>query len=129
VATDDQGNIRNLTDYRQITGPGSEDRLKSGGGGGTFDGMEARVAKLEAVGEHIQKDIAEIKTDVREFRTGIGSLNVSTGTLSERVTHLPSKGFIVVGLLAALSVIAGLVTFQGSIQNLIKLPQTSQHPR
>jgi hypothetical protein len=48
--------------------------LKSGGGGGTSDGMEARVAKLEASVEHIQKDIAEIKGDVREFRSGIGAL-------------------------------------------------------
>jgi hypothetical protein len=126
----EQDNIRRISDYQQKSDiSGSKPALHSGGGGGTSDGMEARVAKLEAVVEHIQKDIAEIKTDVREFRTGIGSLNVSTGTLSERVTHLPSKGFIVVALLAALTVIAGLVTFQGSIQNLIKLPPTSQHPR
>jgi hypothetical protein len=39
--------------------------LKSGDGGGTYDGMEARVAKLEAVVEHIQKDTAEIKTELR----------------------------------------------------------------
>jgi hypothetical protein len=41
-------------------------------GGGTSGGMEPRIAKLEALAEHIQKDIAEIKTDVREFRSGIG---------------------------------------------------------
>jgi hypothetical protein len=30
--------------------------------------LEARVAKLEAAVEHIQRDIGEIKTDVRTIR-------------------------------------------------------------
>ncbi len=30
--------------------------------------LEARVAKLEAVVEHIQQDASEIKQDVREMR-------------------------------------------------------------
>jgi hypothetical protein len=42
--------------------------LNQGGGGGTFNGMEARVAKLEAAVEHIQRDTGEIKTDVRSVR-------------------------------------------------------------
>lgn len=48
-------------------------RLKSGSGDGTFDGMEPRVAKLEANVEHIQKDIAEIKTDIRGLRDSLWS--------------------------------------------------------
>jgi hypothetical protein len=115
-------NVRHIRDYQQnpaIEGPSAT--LNSSGGGGTFDGMEPRVAKLEAAVEHIQKDIAEIKTDVREFRTSIGSLNVSTGTLTERVAHLPSKGFIVLALLATLAIVAALITFQGNIQTLLKL--------
>jgi hypothetical protein len=42
--------------------------LHGGGGGGTFDGMEPRVAKLEAAIEHIQRDTTDIKTDVRTLR-------------------------------------------------------------
>jgi len=42
-------------------------RLQIYGGGGTFDGMEARVAKLEASVKHIEKDVAEIKTDIRDM--------------------------------------------------------------
>ncbi len=33
------------------------------------DGMESRVAKLEASVEYIQKDIGEIKLDIRELRS------------------------------------------------------------
>lgn len=40
-------NLSILDDYR--------DALKKGGGGGTFDGMEARIAKLQAQHEALDK--------------------------------------------------------------------------
>lgn len=43
--------------------------LQHGGGGGTFNGMEARVAKLEAGIDHIQRDIADVKVDMRGLRS------------------------------------------------------------
>lgn len=42
--------------------------LRSGDGGDRFDPMEARVAKLEAAVEHIQRDTTDIKTDLRGMR-------------------------------------------------------------
>lgn len=56
--------------------------LTSGGGGGIFNGMEARVAKLESdVGyikdniSDIKKDVAEIKRDARtDFRLLFGAI-------------------------------------------------------
>ncbi|WP_374309841.1 hypothetical protein [Methylocella sp.] len=48
--------------------------MKSGGGGGTFDGMEARVAVLENSVQHIRDDIAEVRKDVREIRGDIAGL-------------------------------------------------------
>lgn len=42
--------------------------LKSGDGGGTFEGMEARVAKLEALSETVARELGDLKTDVRELR-------------------------------------------------------------
>ena len=49
------------------------DPLRHGGGGGHNGGMEARVAKLEAVLEHVQTDIADIKQDLRDFRKSVDS--------------------------------------------------------
>lgn len=37
-------------------------------GGGSGDGMEPRVAKLESDVGHIQSDIRDIKQDIREMR-------------------------------------------------------------
>ena len=42
--------------------------LKSGDGDGTSDGMEARVAKLEAVLEHIGREMTDMKADIRTLR-------------------------------------------------------------
>ena len=42
--------------------------MKSGDGGGTFDGMEPRIAKLEALSETVARDLGDIKSDVRELR-------------------------------------------------------------
>lgn len=40
------------------------DNLKKGGGGGTYDGMEARVKRLE-------DDVSEIKADMKDVRDRI----------------------------------------------------------
>ncbi|MFZ5739075.1 MAG: hypothetical protein ACOY6K_19580 [Pseudomonadota bacterium] len=42
--------------------------LQPSDGGGTFDGMGARIAKLEAAVEHIERDIGDIKTELRSLR-------------------------------------------------------------
>ncbi|WP_420397882.1 hypothetical protein [Nioella sp.] len=44
-------------------------RLKSGGGDGTSDGMEPRVAKLEAKAEGIEKRLDDIKGDLARIET------------------------------------------------------------
>ena len=51
------------------TQPGSVSGLETSGGGGNDGGMEARVAKLGAAVEHIQRDVGEIKQDIRETKT------------------------------------------------------------
>lgn len=42
--------------------------LKIPSGDGTFDGMEARLAKVEAALEHVGREMADVKTDVRSLR-------------------------------------------------------------
>ena len=46
----------------------SDKALKGGGSDGTFGGMEARVAKLEATLEHIGREMSDVKADVRTLR-------------------------------------------------------------
>lgn len=88
------------------------DTLPNGGGGGNFDGMEPRIAKLEAHMEQARSDITEVKRDMRDVRERLIRLD-------ERVNHLPTKGFIVTSLMAALALITAVVAFQDKITALI----------
>lgn len=78
-----------------------EEPLHGGGGGGTSGGMEQRVARLEG--------------SVDRLRDDVGDLRVQLATLSERVNHLPGKGFIVG---ASVSTITGLIALFVLLQHL-----------
>ena len=71
-------------------------------------GMEARVAVLEAHVEHIRGDLAKLS-------------NVPTdlAVLKTRVDHLPTKGWMVTGLLGSLAAIAALIAYAEKIQALV----------
>lgn len=51
--------------------------LKGSGGGGTSDGMDERVTRLEKHVDQIAKDVGDLRVDV--------------ATLKENVRHLPTK--------------------------------------
>jgi len=48
--------------------PQPDSPLPPGGGGGTFGGMEVRVAKLEASSEHLVRSMDELRADVRDLK-------------------------------------------------------------
>jgi hypothetical protein len=57
-------------DVESRTGP----RLNPDSGGGTYDGMEGRVTRLEVTMEHVRGDMAEIKGLLKEIAGTIGAL-------------------------------------------------------
>jgi hypothetical protein len=86
--------------------------LKTGGGGGTSDGMEARVARLEAHVEILRGDSAATRADVADIR-------LSLATLTERIAHLPSKGFVVTSNMTAIALFSGVILFGEKLKALI----------
>jgi hypothetical protein len=48
--------------------------LKGGAGGGTYDPMEGRVAKLEAYMDVTRDDLKDIKVDIRAVKDGLSHL-------------------------------------------------------
>jgi hypothetical protein len=106
------GNVIALSQYQVGSGKPLGPPLQAGGGGGTFDGMEARVARLEADVEHIKNDISEIKNTSKEVANALHGLQIDFASLKERVTHLPSKGFIV-------SLVSGGVVFLIGVLTLL----------
>lgn len=67
--------------------------------------MEKRLDKLEGQFEKLREDIVGVK--------------VQLATLTERVAHLPTKGFIVSTLGTSLAIIAALIVFADKIRALI----------
>jgi len=79
-----------------------------------YDGMEAHVAKIEASMDHMQRDVADFKSDMRDVRDRLARVE-------ERVSHLPSKGFIVAVVITAFTLIGLLTAFQPAIRSLFNL--------
>ena len=81
--------------------------------------MEARLARLEAHMEHVHTDLSGLKQNVSSVDGRLRSVETGLATLTERVSHLPSKGFIVSALITSLAVIAAMLAFQDQIKALI----------
>lgn len=79
----------------------AEAPLHSGGGGGTFDGMDARVAKLEGQLEKVGGKVDDLRIDM--------------AVLKEKVSHLPGKGFIVTATVTTLALLTAVIVFQDRI--------------
>lgn len=88
--------------------------LKGGGGNGTNDGMEARVAKIEAFLDVIRNEVAALRGDGRDMRDRLIRLE-------ERVAHLPSKGFIFTTAVAIVSGLTAIIVLQEKLRHLLGL--------
>ena len=80
--------------------------------------MEPRIAKLEASFSHMERDVAELRTDMRDVRDRLTRIET-------RVDHLPTKGFIVTSVVVTLAVMTALITFQDRVQRLVRPPSTA----
>jgi len=100
----------NLDDYR--TRP-----LHSGSGGGTSDGMEARVKALEDTMQEIRADLKTLLIDTTSIKATIASMPTAKefGELKGRVDSLPTLP----KLAALFAVAAGFLAFLPRIQGWI----------
>ena len=90
------------------------DALKTSDGGGTSGGMDGRIAKLEAHVEILRADVGTIKKDVGDIRVGLA-------TLTERVAHLPGKGFIITASSTGIGLLIAVVVLADKIKHLLGL--------
>lgn len=80
--------------------------LQSGGGGGTFDGMEARVAKLESGVDELKKAVAEGRV---ENAKAFGKIEATLAGIEERTKHMATKWEVVIILGVMTGLIGGVV--------------------
>ncbi len=71
--------------------------------GRSLDVLQTEIAKIQVDGDYTKKFLGELQTDMRDMRDRMARLEVE-------VKHLPSKGFIVVVVTAALVIAGGIAT-------------------
>jgi hypothetical protein len=79
------------------------------------------IAKLQVDGEHIKSAIGEARKDMRETRERLVALEVN-------VSHLPSKGFIVVVVTSALAIAVAIATIAPQLQRLAGTTVSTMQP-
>jgi hypothetical protein len=106
-------NVSNLDDYRKSpSDPSSAAGLKGGGGDGTFDGMEPRVAALEKRFDRLEAQLDKLTEKVADLR-------VDMGVVRERISHLPTKGWAVGISITTIGLISAIVTLAPKLQQLL----------
>lgn len=79
--------------------------LHGGGGGGTSGGMEDRVRRIETTVDQLGRDVTELR--------------VNLATITERVAHLPSKGFIVTAASTIIVLLTAATVFADKLRALL----------
>lgn len=79
-----------------------------------LEGLDSRMGRLEVRMDRLEGRMDGIDGRLRGVETGLA-------TLTERVAHLPSKSFIVTGLLTSLAILTALALFQDRLQALLGL--------
>jgi hypothetical protein len=86
----------------------------------SVDIVLVEIAKIQLDGDYLKRDLTETRNDMRDIRDRMARLEV-------RVDHLPSKGFIVGAVIAALTIIGAFVTIAPKVQSALGIsPVTRQ---
>ena len=95
------------------------DMLHYGGGAGRFEGMEARIASIEAHVDHIREDIGDMRLDLRELTKTVGIAGAETRELDGRMSSLPSRGWMTVSLLVIAAAICAVIIYLEQIRQYL----------
>jgi hypothetical protein len=91
----EQDNVRRIRDYQQTTDvPGPKATLKGGGGDGTYEVMEHRVAALEKGFERIEKKLDGLITDVSEIKGQLRAMPTTVQLLLAVVAIFTASGVL-----------------------------------
>ena len=72
-----------------------KERLASGGQPPHDEGMEARVARLEAIAEHVKTDIGDLRADMRGLRTEVHDFRKETHADTRWMLAALGAGFLI----------------------------------
>lgn len=79
--------------------------LKSGDGGGTYDGMEERVTRLEIQVEHILQDTAALKSDMTNVKDRLSDITAQLARIDAKLDSKIDYKWLTVYVLGIVAVI------------------------
>jgi hypothetical protein len=77
--------------------------------------MEARLRVLELHVEYIKAALERIETTATSMKTDLSEVRIEAARLSEKVDHLPTKGYIVSVTMGGLALLGALIFALGKI--------------
>lgn len=81
--------------------------------------MEPRIARLEAQMGAVDGRLTKVEGKLDQVDSRLRAVETAVATLTERVAHLPSKGFIVTAVSVPAGLIAALILFVDRLRALI----------
>ena len=116
--------VDDLPDYRSNVVPISglvAVNLGNGPEGGGGDGMEPRIARLEADMDHVKRRLDEVVGRVSSLNDKVSALGIDVAVIKEKLTHLPSKTYAIVTSVAMVGAVAGLILFADRLKSVLGL--------
>ena len=95
--------------------------LQSGGGASRFDGMEARIASIEAHVDHIRDDIGDMRLDLREATKTVIAVANDTRERDSRISRLPTRAWTFFAMLIFTAIICAVIIYLEQIREYLRL--------
>ncbi len=81
--------------------------------------MTERLAVLETKMDAVQGALVRVDGRLGAVESRLGGVEVGLATLTERVAHLPSKGYAVTTALLSITVLSAVIVFGDQITALL----------
>lgn len=90
-----------------------------GGGSRRYVGPPSGPSDGSGDGGNVEARIARLETKMDKVDERLGKLEIGVAVLTERVGHLPSKGFIVTATMSAIAFVVAVILLADKIKTLI----------
>ena len=98
-------------------------------GSGRIDSTDVRIASIEAHVDHMRDDLGDMRRDLRDLTKTILSAGNDVREVDNRISSLPSKGWMFVSMLLFTAIICGVIIYIDHVREYLKvLPPTSSVP-
>ena len=116
MANDDLPNYRSNVVPISSLAAASFDRGSDGSGG---DGMEPRIARLEADMDHVKRRLDEVAGRVSSLNDKVAEVTTGIAVMNEKMTHFATKTYSIATAFGIVAALSALILFAERLKNLL----------